>query len=270
MKRLTDAGYWEEQWWKGARPRRLWLFRDFDFETVRLLGQAIHVARRGSERAPVRVLELGAGGSRVLPYLARRFSCRVFGTDFSFAGCRLLAANLSLQKVDGRIVCEDMFESSISASTFDVVYSSGLVEHFDDTRAALAEHLRVLRPGGQLVIIVPNFQGIQGCIWHRLAPPIWRLHRVFGPADLAGYFRDLGFKGVCSGYLGSFFVHVGCGEEWTQVARWPGPIRALGHYSVRLTSGLMSLFFRWSPLRPHTKTFSPAFFAVGTKPQSEV
>ena len=29
MKRLTDVSYWEENWWKRKRPRRLWLYRDF-------------------------------------------------------------------------------------------------------------------------------------------------------------------------------------------------------------------------------------------------
>jgi len=38
MKRLTDIAYWEESWWKDKRPERLRLYRDVDFEVVRLLG----------------------------------------------------------------------------------------------------------------------------------------------------------------------------------------------------------------------------------------
>lgn len=141
MLRLTDANYWEENWWARQRPRRLWLYRDFDFETVRLLER---VAGMGTSR----VLEIGAGGSRVLPYLGRKFGYEVFGSDFSASGCQLLRANLALQSVREAVVCENLFCSSLKADSFDVVYSSGLIEHFENTKGVIVEHLRVLRPGG--------------------------------------------------------------------------------------------------------------------------
>lgn len=266
MKRLTDLHYWEENWWKRERPRRLWLCRDFDFETVRLLRDAGRYKERTAGTKSIRVLEAGAGGSRLLPYLGREFGYKVFGSDFSLNGCRLLRANLALQRVEGGVVCEDLFVSSLSADTFDLVYSSGLVEHFDETRVVLAEHLRLLKPGGQLTIIVPNLQGLQGRIWKRLAPPLWSRHRVFGPQELAGFLTDLGVADVRCGYLGSFLIHIGRDPEWTMVKTWPEWLQFLAYYSVRLTNGLISLFFRLSPLRPHSRMMSPAFYAMGTKP----
>lgn len=266
MKRLTDVQFWEENWWKRERPERLWLYRDFDFETVRLLRDAGRARKPATGPERIQVLEVGAGGSRVLPYLGRRFGYRVFGSDFSLGGCRLLRANLALQHIEGGVVCEDLFLSSLPADGFDVVYSSGLVEHFDDTRAVVAEHLKLVRPGGMLVIIVPNFQGLQGGIWKRLAFPLWQRHRIFGPADLAGFLQDLSLVDIRSGYLGSFLVTVGRGEGWPPMARLPRALQALTHYSVRLGNGMISFFFRLFPFRPHSRTFSPAFFATGTKP----
>ncbi len=257
MKRLTDVEYWDGIWQE--RPRRLWLYRDFDYETVRLL-------RDAAGNAPARVLELGAGGSRILPYLARKFGYKVFGADYSLPGCRLLRANLALQGQQDGVVCEDLFQSSLPPDFFDVVYSSGLIEHFDDTRVAIAEHLRVLRPGGRLLLIVPNLQGVQGRIWHRLAPPLWAKHRVFGPADLQELLDASGLQSLRSGYLGSFFLHVGRAPEWTVVKGWPGWWQGLVHYSLRLVNGSISFLFRLSPLKPHSQAFSPAFFAMGTKP----
>jgi SAM-dependent methyltransferase len=266
MKRLTDVEFWEENWWKRERPRRLRLYRDFDFESVRLLrdaGRAVKAAV-GAER--IRVLEAGAGGSRLLPYLGRKFGYRVFGSDFSLGGCQLLRANLALQQIEGGVVCEDLFLSSLPAGGFEVVYSSGLVEHFDDTRAVLAQHLKLVRPGGRLVIVVPNFQGIQGRILKRLGLPLWQRHRIFGPRDLAEFLRDLNVAEIRSGYLGSFLIAVGRGEGWPPIARLPAALQALVHYSVRLGNGMISLFFRVLPFRPHSRAFSPAFFATGVKP----
>jgi predicted SAM-dependent methyltransferase len=45
-----------------------------------------------------------------------------------------------------------------SDNSLDFVYSSHLLEDFDDTKAALKEWLRVLKPGGNLIIFCPDEQ----------------------------------------------------------------------------------------------------------------
>jgi len=261
MKRLTDVTFWEENWWARQRPSRLRLYRDFDFETICLL-------RDMAGMGPARVLEVGAGNSRVLPYLRRRFRYDVIGTDFSLGGCRLLRANLALLGEGGGVVCEDLFASSLRAETFDLVYSSGLIEHFEDTRAVVAEHVLLLRPGGRLVLMVPNLQGLQGRIMRRLAPPLWARHHIFGPKELAGIVNSLGLEQVRSGYLGSFFVNIGRTGDWPGVRRWPAGLPFLVCESVRGVNGLISFLFRLSPRRPHSRALSAGFYAVGVKPRT--
>lgn len=270
LKRLTDVSYWEQSWWTQMRPEKLRLYRDFDFETVRLLGHACRELKAISPSSSPSVLEMGAGGSRVLPYVGRKFGCKVFGSDFSMSGCRLLGANLALQGLRQATVCEDLFQSSLRAAVFDIVFSSGLIEHFDDTRAVIAEHLRLVRPGGRLVLIVPNLEGVQGRIWKRLARPLWERHRVFGPQYLARILEELKLDSVEFGYLGSFLIRIGMDDDWTVVKSWPPWVQRLVHYSVRLTNGVISLLFRLSPRRPHSRVLSPAFYASGTKPRNEM
>jgi 2-polyprenyl-6-hydroxyphenyl methylase/3-demethylubiquinone-9 3-methyltransferase len=274
MNRLTDVAYWEKNWWGGGRPERLRLYRDFDFETVRLLRNASHSVDR-NEHSPQgkppakcpRVLEIGGGGSRVLPYLSRKFGVEVYGTDFSLTGCRLLRANLALVGTPGSVICEDLFESSLVGETFDLVYSSGLIEHFEDTRSVVAQHVRLLRPGGRLVVIVPNLLGFEGKIVAKLAPPLRKIHKILGPDDLVSVLRAIGLREVRAGYLGSFFIHVGRGPEWSVLTRWPVWARLALHGGLRVANAIVALLFRLSPVRPHTRAFSPACFAVGTKCQ---
>ena len=274
MRRLTDVAYWEKSWWVGRRPRRLRLYRDFDLETVRLLRDAGrpgshqgHCPKGESPIKPSRVLEIGGGGSRVLPYLGLKFGFEVSGTDFSLSGCRLLHANLALVGISGSVVCEDIFQSSLRGESFDLVYSSGLIEHFQDTVAVVGEHLRLLKRGGRLVLIVPNLLGLQGKLIEKLAPPLWRVHKVLGPADLAGALASLGLGEIRAGYLGSFFIHVGSSAEWSRLKDWPRWLRLGLQESVRAFNGLVALLFRVSPVRPHSRALSPACFATGTKPK---
>lgn len=44
--------------------------------------------------------------------------------------------------------------------TFDLIYSGGVLEHFENARIALHEYLRLLRPGGVIIVSVPNLVGV--------------------------------------------------------------------------------------------------------------
>ncbi|MGE5327319.1 MAG: class I SAM-dependent methyltransferase [Deltaproteobacteria bacterium] len=258
MNALTDAAHWDKQWWSNQRPSKLrWLYRDQDYETVRLIRQ--------SATKDARIAEVGGGGSRLLPYLGRSLGVKVLGTDFSLTACRLLRANFDLQGVEGQLVCEDLLQSSIAEGTFDVVYSAGVIEHFEDQRSVVAAHLRLVKPGGRLILTAPNLAGVQGRIFRRLAPPLWAKHLALQSDGLAEVFRQLGLHEVQSGYLGSFFLRVGRDPQWTGVHIWPRWLRSLGYWSVRLGNAAVSLFFRVSPWRPHTRAWSPSVFATGLK-----
>ncbi len=48
---------------------------------------------------------------------------------------------------------------------FDFVYASNVLEHMLDVDNAIAEWLRVLRPGGHLIFTVPDFELYEQGIW---------------------------------------------------------------------------------------------------------
>jgi SAM-dependent methyltransferase len=64
--------------------------------------------------------------------------------------------------------------------SFDKVYCKGAVDHFYDPWNALREMVRVLRPGGRLVISVANFESL-GC---RLGKLYNRIHRALKGREL--------------------------------------------------------------------------------------
>ena len=263
MKRLTDVGYWDKHWWGPASPQRLrFLYRDVDLEFVRLI-------RKLAGRADCRILEAGAGGSRILPYLARKYGYQTVGTDFSHLGCRLLQANFALADATGGVICEDLFASSPRPEIFDLVFSFGLIEHFDDTQAVVSEHLRWVRPGGWLVLTVPNLEGWNGRLMKKLAPPHWSRHKVLSRRQLADMLKSLGLERVRTGCLGSFFLQIGTDAGWTGLEQWLRLARKLAPRLLRVANGLLSLFFRLLPVRPHFRMTSPTLFAVGRKQSTD-
>ena len=72
------------------------------------------------------------------------------------------------------LVQGDLFHLPFRADQFDVVYNSGVIEHFDDERleAALRAMAAAARPGGLVLAVVPN----AACLWYRAAKA-WLIRR---------------------------------------------------------------------------------------------
>lgn len=105
-----------------------------------------------------KILELGCGKAKQLIYFAKEFGYEVFGVDYSENSVAVAKANLETANVKGTILCEDIFKTSLEDESFDIVYSQGLVEHFDSLEGIINVHLRLLKKGGTLVITVPNIR----------------------------------------------------------------------------------------------------------------
>ena len=120
-----------------------------------------------------RVLEIGCAPGKHLAYLALKQRARVSGLDYSepgIASCRELFAAMNL---DGEFRCENVFATAYPEGSFDVVYSLGVIEHFDDPGPLIEKHLLLAKVGGLVLIVVPNYAGLYG-----------RLQRHFDPENL--------------------------------------------------------------------------------------
>lgn len=101
--------------------------------------------------ADAAVLELGAGWCDFSNNVTAR---RVVAMDLDPTVQRAAAGHVQAELGD----CTDL--SRFEDEQFDVVFASNLLEHLERpvTDQLLAEAARVLRPGGQLILLQPNFR----------------------------------------------------------------------------------------------------------------
>src|SRR5579872_3724377 len=124
-----------------------------------------------------RVLEVGVGTGISLPLYSPNL--RIFGTDISEAmlnKARKRVAEQKLKNVEGLAVM-DAEKLEFEDNSFDVVMAQYVVTAVPNPEVALDEFARVLRPGGELIILtrVSADAGIRRFIERRLQPVVTRL-----------------------------------------------------------------------------------------------
>jgi SAM-dependent methyltransferase len=92
------------------------------------------------------VVDVGCGPGRVLGFLVKR-KIRCMGVDRSRVSIGLAVDRYGCPGVVG-----DNLLLPIASGAVDILISDGVIHHTDDPRAALAENLRVLKPGGQMYL----------------------------------------------------------------------------------------------------------------------
>jgi SAM-dependent methyltransferase len=98
------------------------------------------------------LLEIGCGmGYDSLEFLKR--GVRVTATDLTDNAVRLARQHFELENVTPESVhTENALELSFEDETFDAVWSNGVLHATGDTRLAVQEARRVLKPGGRAII----------------------------------------------------------------------------------------------------------------------
>ena len=140
------AGTWENRYLRAGFQAR-----------VRVLGECL----RGVDIKDRRWLDAGCGSGTLSRYLADRGG-NVLGIDASADMVR--NANLTFLKGAQRHVefrqIDSIADLPISDCSLDGILCSSVLEYVPDIHACLAEFARILRPGGHLLVSVPNRDSI--------------------------------------------------------------------------------------------------------------
>ena len=117
--------------------------------TLMTLGQDRAWRRAVAEQLPLtarRVLDAGTGTGKLAAAVAARLpQAKVVGVDFAVPMLRWGRVPLAL--------AADALVLPFPARTFDAVVSAFVVRNLANVRQGLAEQVRVLRPGGRLVVL---------------------------------------------------------------------------------------------------------------------
>jgi SAM-dependent methyltransferase len=105
------------------------------------------------EARNLRVLEIGCGLGTDGAQFARAGAIYT-AVDLTDAAIELARRRFELENLPGEFRVADAENLDFADESFDVVYSHGVLHHTPDTRRAVREVHRVLRPGGRAVVML--------------------------------------------------------------------------------------------------------------------
>ena len=135
---------------------------------------------------PGRVLEAGCGPGVVAPLLARSGS-EVHGVDLSIQQLRIAAS----RDAYSIYVQGDLQSLPYLDDVFDTVIVLGVFEYLEQPLSVVREIQRVTRPGGQIVLSLPNAWSIPRLWTHFGYLPIQRAWKRIQRKPVPGYSRTL-------------------------------------------------------------------------------
>ncbi|MBA3509062.1 MAG: class I SAM-dependent methyltransferase, partial [Thermoleophilaceae bacterium] len=134
--------------YSSRNPTRRWLHtsrRDWIIDALR---------RASSVTAPDRALEIGPGSGLYLPVLAG-LARQVVAADVEPAFLEHAEA-LRAEYPNLSLAADDITATALEPGSFDLILCSEVVEHIQDSPAAIRSMHRLLRPGGTLVLSTPQ------------------------------------------------------------------------------------------------------------------
>ena len=196
-----DKEYWDSRWDREELPSIIDQEKEHPINKIFL---KLHEKFLPKEK--LSALEVGGAPGRYIAYLSKHFGYEANIVDYSEIGCRMTEKNFELLGLDINIYNRDFFEDLSDLPRFDVVCSTGFIEHFDDWEDAFLRHVRLLKKGGILIMGVPNYRGVAEKVMARMSPYMLSTLNLES-MDLRNWDRledECGLTPIFKGYIGGF------------------------------------------------------------------
>lgn len=142
------------------------------------------------------VLDVACGIGTTARYLALNFRCAVIGVDRSFQNVGEAVRRSSVSDGEVEFAAGESSNTPLADGSADAVIMECVLSSFNDKRRAIAEAIRVLKPGGKLGV---SDVVVDGEIPGALRSPSLQAFCVSGALSTAGYrelFRTSGLENL--------------------------------------------------------------------------
>lgn len=199
--KLTEKEYWDNYWESIDLPIEVKKGKD-NF----LLNEELKIFEKFLPKKKLSILEIGGAPGGYLAYMHKQFGYEIHCLDYSEIGCEKTEENFKLLNIPGKVHNLDIFSEKVDLPLFDIVFSMGVIEHFEDVNPIIQKHLDLLKGGGILLLGLPNFSGVNQLFLRRLAPNLLSQHNL-KTMDIRNWHKfenKFGLETISRRYIGGF------------------------------------------------------------------
>lgn len=207
-------------------------------------------------------LEVGCSPGGWMAYFSERFAYSVNGIEYIKEAADIAKQNLELQKIQATVLNLDFLEAEIPPASYDVVFSGGFIEHFEDLKWVVGKICLLAKQ--YVITLVPNLYGLNGFIGKVTTPKVFSVHKRIDVNLLRRLHEDAGLDTVFCNYV--------CGIELIMPADTTRGFFSKNRelaYVINLPFRILNYISRkfsiYSNIYPRTKYLSSTLMYIGAR-----
>jgi len=212
-----------------------------------------------------RIIEIGCAPGNFLLNLNKEFNCVPYGVDYSKTGVHVNQNLFRKYNLDPEnIVCADVFSNEYQNQYhefYDVVISRNFFEHFQELDRVIWAHLNLLKPGGKLLITIPNLKGLNFFftkLFNQAQIPQHNL-QIMDKDYFSSLFDSFGVSKVLCKYYGMFNFYIYGMRNSTRFK----PLLTLGYGFQMILNIIFHFLFKKRTFE--SRLYSPYLVYIGIK-----
>jgi len=198
---ITSPEFWNSRWGDKA-AQVIQLGDDQVTDAILCFSDKFLQKYRGGS-----ILEIGGAPGRFLGRFAIDYDLEAHAIDYSPVGCQQLRENFRELERPINVIERNVLEVDAAYDEkFDVVFSLGLIEHFENVGEIIEKHLQYVKDDGVLILGVPNCRGIYHWFWKDLSPDLLSKHvlSTMKRSVWLEWQNQFGIKATNVSYVGGF------------------------------------------------------------------
>jgi len=148
----------------------------------------------------VSFIEIGCAPGGWMAYFNKYFGYSVSGIEYVEDAVATTQHNMEIQGIHADVLNLDFLEAEITAASYDVVFSGGSIEHFEDLSGTISK-ISILAKQ-YVVTIVPNLYGVNGFISKVIRPKVFYSHKRIDKNLLRRLHEESGLNTLFCDYAG--------------------------------------------------------------------
>jgi SAM-dependent methyltransferase len=253
---LTEKQYWENYWKDVQLPIEI----GRENSAPNILAE-LDIFELYLPKTSLSILEIGGAPGQYLAWFHKTLGYEVSCLDYSVEGCKKTRENFKILQLPGKVYQGDLFSDELRLPQYDIVCSFGFIEHFADLTGVIEKHLKFLKPGGVLLLGVPNLLGINHWFLKRLAPGLLAGHelKTMDASNWNKFEEFYNLELLFRGYVGGFEPAVFLKQEKKS------PLNNALFFMARVLNRIFHANLRW--LRKYNSKFTSSYLmAIYRKP----